>query len=433
MLYSENLTVNERNHLVIDGHDAVELAGEFGTPLYVLDEDMMRRNCRKYREAMTAAYPGESLALFASKALCTLHTAKVTAEEGLGADVVSGGEVYTLHAAGFPMEKVFFHGNNKTPEEIALAMDCGVGYFVVDNAEELRRVNAIAGEKGKVQPILFRIKPGIDCHTHEYIRTGQIDSKFGVALETGEAFEIHQTAAALPNVRVEGVHCHIGSQIFEIEPFCEAVRRMMALIASLRDKLGIQANILNLGGGFGIRYQAEDDLPPLESYLQRVAETIVQEAEHLALPLPKLVLEPGRAIVGEAGVTLYTVGSVKHIPGVRTYVAVDGGMSDNPRYILYGARHPAVVANRAGDAPAGRVTIAGKCCESGDLIAENTPLQDVQPGDTLAVLVTGAYNYSMASNYNRLPRPAMVALRGKEKKLIVRRESYADLIRNEIL
>lgn len=433
MLYADNLSVSENNHLMIGGHDAVALAREFGTPLYVLDEDQMRRNCRAYRQSLADSYPGESMALFASKALCTLHTARVAAEEGMGADAVSGGEVYTLFKAGFPMEKVFFHGNNKTPEEIALAMDAGVGYFVVDNREELRRVNEIAGEKGIVQPILFRVKPGVDCHTHEYIKTGQIDSKFGVALETGEALEIHRDAAKLPHVRVEGVHCHIGSQIFEVEPFCEAVRRMMGLMAQLRDRLGMQTSILNLGGGFGIGYTAEDDPPALAVYMRRVAETVWQEAARLGLPLPCLAFEPGRAIVGNAGVTLYTVGSVKVIPGVRTYVAVDGGMADNPRYILYGAKHPALLANRAGDAPDGPVTIAGKCCESGDLIAENVPLPSAAAGDILAVLVTGAYNYSMASNYNRLPRPAMVALRGGEKKIIVRRETYADLISHDVL
>ena len=433
MHYCENLSVGPDNHLMIGSHDAVALAREFGTPLYVLDEDRMRRNCREYRETLAAHYPGAGLPLFASKALCTLHTARVAAEEGLGADAVSGGEIYTLHAAGFPMDKVFFHGNNKTPDEIALAMDCGVGYFVVDNARELRLVNELAGQRGIVQPILFRIKPGIDCHTHEYIKTGQIDSKFGVALETGEAFAIHREAAGMANVRVEGVHCHIGSQIFEIDPFCEAVERMMALMAGLRDELGMEARILNLGGGFGIRYDAQDDPPPLAAYLQSITATVLRESRRHGLPMPQLVFEPGRAIVGDAGVTLYTVGSVKTIPGVRTYVAVDGGMGDNPRYILYGARHPALVADRAGDAQTESVTIAGKCCESGDLIGENVALQPVRPGDTLAVLVTGAYNYSMASNYNRLPRPAMVALRGSEKKIIVRRESYADMIRNDVL
>ncbi len=433
MLYAENLSVNQSNHLTIGRHDAVALARRFGTPLYVLDEDRMRLNCRRYRQTLAGAYPGEGLVLYASKALCTLHTARVAAEEGLGADAVSGGEIYTLLKAGFPMEKVFFHGNNKTPEEIALAMDSGVGYFVVDNREELRRINDLAGQRGRIQPILFRVKPGVDCHTHEYIKTGQIDSKFGVALETGEALEIHREAASLPHVRVEGVHCHIGSQIFETEPFCEAVRRMTGLMAQLKSELGMDTRILNLGGGFGIPYEPGDDPPPLAHYLRSVTSVLRQETERLGLPLPQLCFEPGRALVGDAGVTLYTVGSVKTIPGVRTYVAVDGGMADNPRYILYGAKHPALVANRAGDAPEGPVTIAGKCCESGDLIAEHTPLQAVYPGDILAVLVTGAYNYSMASNYNRLPRPAMVALQGEEARLIVRRETYEDLISHDVL
>ena len=430
MLCSANLSVSPQNHLMIGRHDAVDLAREFGTPLYVLDEDLMRANCRAYREL---AQKAGGHALFASKALCTLHTARVAAEEGLGADVVSGGEIYTLVQAGFPMEKVFFHGNNKSPAEIALAIDSGVGYFVVDNADELTRVNAIAGEKGVTQKILFRVKPGIDCHTHDYIKTGQIDCKFGVALETGEAYEIHRRAAALPHVQVEGVHCHIGSQIFEIEPFLEAVRRMMALIARLRGELGLPVRLLNLGGGFGIPYAPEDDPPALAAYMDAIHDTLLSESARLGLTPPTLLFEPGRAIVGAAGVTLYTVGSVKKIPGARTYVAVDGGMSDNPRFALYQARHPAMVANRAGDAPAGLYTIAGKCCESGDLIADGVPLPAVQAGDILAVLVTGAYNYSMASNYNRLPRPAMVALRGDEKRLVVRRESYEDLIRNEVL
>ena len=433
MLYSDNHSVNAQNHLQIGSHDAVELARRFGTPLYVLDEDTMRRRCREYREALASHYPGEGLVLFASKALCTLHTARVTAEEGLGADAVSGGEIYTLLKAGFPMDKVFFHGNNKTPEEIALALDSGVGYFVVDNREELETIDRLAGERGAVQKILFRVKPGVDCHTHDYIKTGQIDSKFGVALETGEALAIHRRAAELAHVQVEGVHCHIGSQIFEIEPFCEAARRMLSLMASLREELGMAPRILNLGGGFGIRYAPEDDPPPLGAYLQAISDTVCREAERLGLPLPTLMFEPGRAIVGEAGVTLYTVGNVKEIPGVRTYVSVDGGMGDNPRYILYGARHPALLANKAGDAPVGPVTVAGKCCESGDVIAENTPLAAAAPGDILAVLMTGAYNYSMASNYNRLPRPAMVALRGGDARLILRRETYEDMLRNDIL
>lgn len=433
MFNSDNLTVNERGHLCIGSHDTVELAKEFGTPLYVLDEDKVRQNCRGYKNAIDEYYGGRGLALYASKALCTMYTARVAAEEGLGADVVSGGEIYTLKKAGFPMEKVFFHGNNKTDDEIELAMDCGVGHIVVDNIYELDRVNQAAAKRNTVQPILFRIKPGIDAHTHDFVRTGQIDSKFGVALENGEAYEIHKYASTLKNVSVDGVHCHIGSQIFDVTPFCEAAKVMMNFVADLRDTLGLDPKILNLGGGFGIKYvEGDDPLAPVD-YVRAAIETVKEVAEQRKMPLPFLVFEPGRSIVAEAGITLYTVGCVKDIVNVRTYVSVDGGMSDNPRYIMYGSKYSAVLANKANEEKVKKVTIAGKCCESGDIIQENVPLPEVNVGDTLAVLATGAYNYSMASNYNRIPRPAMVAVKGSEKKVIVRRETYEDIIKNDII
>lgn len=432
MFEGTNLSIGENNHLMIGRHDAVELARQFGTPLYVLDEDLMRQNCRAYRQAIEEYYDGNGLAIFASKALCTVHTARVAAEEGLGADVVSGGEIYTLRAAGVSMDHVFFHGNNKSREEIAFAMDSGVGYFIVDHPMELDWIEQAAAERGIVQKVLFRIKPGIEAHTHDYVKTGQIDCKFGLALETGEAFEVLGEAVKLPHVQVEGVHCHIGSQVFDVEPFCEAARRMIDFMACLRDELDLPVHMLNLGGGFGIRYEKEDDPPTLAQYMQAVTEAVRVRAAEKNVPLPFLLLEPGRAIVGPAGITLYTAGCVKKIPGARTYVSVDGGMGDNPRYILYGAKHAALVANRAGDPTVGPVTIAGKCCESGDLIREHVPLQAVHSGDIVAVLATGAYNYSMASNYNRLPRPAMVAVRGEEARVIVRRETYADLVRCEL-
>lgn len=433
MLGNNNLHINEKNHLCIGEHDTVELAREYGTPLYVLDEDVIRKNCRGYKEAIDKYYGGNGLALYASKALCTMHTACVAAEEGMGADVVSGGEIYTLHKAGFPMEKVFFHGNNKTPDEIELAMECGIGHIVVDNIYELDKVNEIACRRNTVQKILFRIKPGIDAHTHDFVRTGQIDSKFGVALENGEAFEIHKYASTLKNIVVDGVHCHIGSQIFEVSPFCEAAKVMMSFVADLKDKLGINASILNLGGGFGIKYVEGDDPLTPEEYVKAAIETVKQVSAERNMPLPFLAFEPGRSIVAEAGITLYTVGCVKDIENVRTYVSVDGGMSDNPRYIMYGAKYSALLANRAGEETVKEVTIAGKCCESGDLIQENVPMPDVKVGDILAVLATGAYNYSMASNYNRIPRPAMVAVRGNEKKIIIKRETYEDIIKNDII
>lgn len=433
MFNSENLTVNEQGHLCIGKHDTTELAKEFGTPLYVLDEDTVRKNCRGYKDAIDKYYGGNGLALYASKALCTMYTARVAAEEGLGADVVSGGEIYTLKKAGFPMEKVFFHGNNKTPDEIELALDCGVGHIVVDNIYELDRVNDTAAKRNIIQPILFRIKPGIDAHTHDFVRTGQIDSKFGVALENGEAFEIHRYAANLKNVSVDGVHCHIGSQIFEVSPFREAARVMMNFMADLREKLGLDPHILNLGGGFGIKYVAEDDPLSPDEYVKAAIDTVKSVAEERIIPLPFLVFEPGRSIVASAGITLYTVGCVKDIENVRTYVSVDGGMSDNPRYIMYGSKYSAVLANRANEENVKPVTIAGKCCESGDLIQEHVPLPEVNVGDTLAVLATGAYNYSMASNYNRIPRPAMVAVRGSEIKVIIKRETYEDIIKNDLV
>lgn len=433
MFISENLSVNNKNHLMIGNHDTVELAKEYGTPLYVLDEDLMRKNCRAYKSSIDKYYDGNGLALFASKALCTMYTSRVAASEGLGADAVSGGELYTLQKAGFPMDKVFFHGNNKTPEELKMALSYGVGHIVVDNIFELELLNQIAGELNICQKILFRIKPGIDAHTHDFVKTGQIDSKFGVALENNEALEICAYAKKLNSVQLDGLHCHIGSQIFEVAPFLEAAEVMMNFIGDLKDKLSIDINILNLGGGFGIKYSDTDDPVPFDDYIKNVSGVIKKAAMERNIKIPFIVIEPGRSIVASAGITLYTVGSVKDIKNIRKYVSVDGGMTDNPRYILYGSKYSAVVADNAGAQPTEPVTIAGKCCESGDLIQENIMLPEVKSGDILAVLATGAYNYSMASNYNRIPRPPIVAVSGNEKKVIVKRESYEDVIKNDIL
>ena len=433
MFHSPNLSINSENHLVIGQHDTVELAKKFGTPLYVLDEDLMRDNCRAYKNAIDTYYDGHGLVLFASKALCTMYTGRLVAEEGLGADVVSGGELYTLYKAGFPMEKVFFHGNNKTPDEIELALNCGVGHIVVDNKYELELLNRIANEKNVNQRILFRIKPGIDAHTHDFVKTGQIDSKFGVALENGEAYEIHKLALSMSNIQIDGVHCHIGSQIFDVEPFCEAAKVMMGFISDLYDELGIKVKILNLGGGFGIKYTATDDPIAPSEYIHKVTNVVKELAQEKGIDLPFLVFEPGRSIVASAGITLYTVGCVKEIENVRTYVSIDGGMCDNPRYILYGSKYTAVLANNASAEPVAPITIAGKCCESGDLIQEHVMMPQIHVGDTLAVLATGAYNYSMSSNYNRIPRPPIVAVSGNEAKIIVKRETYDDLIKNDVL
>ncbi len=432
MFVSEDLSVNEKNHLVIGENDTVELAKEFGTPLYVIDEDLIRKNMRIYKDAIDKYYDGNGLILYASKALCTKYTVNIAKEEGLGCDVVSGGEIYTALKSDFPMDKVYFHGNNKTVEELELAISAGVGHIIVDNIYELISLNDIAKEHGIIQKILFRIKPGIEAHTHTFIQTGQIDSKFGVALENGEAFEIIKAAMELSNVKVEGLHCHIGSQIFEVEPFCDAARVMMRFMGELKDKFGLTLDKLNLGGGFGIKYTEEDDPLPYDEYIKTVSETVKSAAKEYGIDIPMILMEPGRSIVAPAGITLYTVGGIKDIKNVRKYVSVDGGLGDNPRYIMYQAEHGAVVANNAAAKPEEFVTVAGKCCESGDLLVENVKLPKVNVGDTLAVLSTGAYNYSMSSNYNRIPRPAMVAVSGGIAKTVVKRETYDDLLRNDV-
>ena len=411
----------------------MELAKEFGTPLYVIDEDLLRENCRVYKNAMDKYYGGNGLVLYANKALCTLFTCRVAMEEGLGIDVVSGGELYTAIKAGFPMDKVYFHGNNKTADEIELAVKNGVGCFIVDNIYELETLNETAKKYGVVQNIMFRIKPGVDAHTHDFIRTGQIDSKFGVALENGEAFGIVEKASKMSNVKVTGVHCHIGSQIFDITPFAEAADIMMNFIGDLKDKLGLEIAQLNLGGGMGIMYTENDDPVPYDEYIKNVSEVVKAAAEKRNVKLPFILMEPGRSIAAPAGVTLYTVGGVKDIKNVRKYISVDGGMGDNPRYILYQSEYEAVVANNANAPRTEKVTIAGKCCESGDVLLENTMMPEINVGDTLAVLATGAYNYSMASNYNRIPRPAMVAVSDGKARVVVKRETYEDIIKNDVI
>ena len=430
---SENLTTNAAGHLALGGADVPALAKEYGTPLYLMDEGAIRKACRAYTETMRRYYQGDFLIAYASKAFCASYMYRVIAEEGMGADVVSGGELYTAHHAGFPMDRVYFHGNNKTAAEIRLALEYGVCRFVVDNEEELVLLNQIAGEMGKVAQISFRIKPGIDAHTHEFIQTGKIDSKFGVALENGEAMAIIGKAAGMKNVEVKGVHCHIGSQIFELEPFALAAQVMMRFIYQANKHWGINIGELNLGGGFGIRYVESNDPPALEDSTKVVIDTVTQCAQELGMELPRLVMEPGRSIVASSGVTVYTVGSVKEIPNIRTYVSVDGGMTDNPRYALYEAAYEMLLPERPEAEKTEVVTVAGRCCESGDLVGRDIALPPVKAGDLLCVLATGAYNYSMASNYNRVPRPAVVMVRDGEHKLIVRRESYEDLIRNDLV
>ncbi len=432
MYVSDCIDINNEGHLTVGGCDTVALAKEFGTPVYVFDENEIRKNLRTFRDSMKEYYGGNGLAVYASKAFNCKEMCRICAREGTGIDVVSGGELYTALSVGFPAENIVFHGNNKTYAELCAAVENGVGRIVVDNIDELEMLSRIAAEQGKTAGIMFRIKPGIDAHTHDFIKTGQIDSKFGFALETGEAMDAVKKALATPNVKLRGLHCHIGSQIFDIDPFELAAKVMLELYKAVKDETGAELEELNLGGGFGIKYLESENPKPYGEYMKNVSAIVKEYCEKLGLKMPFVLIEPGRSVVGAAGLTLYTVGSVKKIPDIRTYVSIDGGMTDNPRYALYHADYEVVCANKANEERNEVVTVAGKCCESGDLIQENTKLQAVEAGDILAVLSTGAYNYSMSSNYNRIPRPPVVMVKDGEARVVVRRETYADVANCDI-
>ncbi len=425
------LSVLPSGHLAIGGLDIPQLAQTYGTPLYLMDEDDIRNNCRSFLNAIKENYPGDGAIAFASKAFLCKAMTRLLAEEGMSLDVVSAGELYTAMSTNFPTERIYFHGNNKTDAEIKMGLDHGVR-FVVDNREELLTLQAMAQERNLTPQVSFRIKPGVDAHTHDFILTGKIDSKFGFALETGEAFAILQEAQSLSHIHPIGLHCHIGSQIFDAEPFDHTVNIMVDFMAELRDKLGLVIQDLNLGGGFGIRYIESHDPRPPAVVVQAACEAVIRETKKHGLPLPRLVLEPGRSVVGETGVTVYRVGSVKQIPNICTYVSVDGGMTDNPRCALYDAVYDALVPTRPTAEKTQIVTIAGRCCESGDLVTRDCALPPVSAGDLLCVLSTGAYNYSMASHYNRVPNAPVVFVRGGQHRLVVRRETYEDMTRNDV-
>lgn len=432
MFVSENLGVNEKGNLTIGGIDTVNLAKQYGTPLYVMDEQAVRKACQRFKNSIDKYYGGNGLVCYASKAFSCMEMCRIVGSEGLGLDVVSIGELYTAVKAGFDVSKIGFHGNNKTNEELEYAVDVKVGHIIVDNISELLRLEEIAKSKNAKPDIMFRIKPGIDAHTHNFVKTGQIDSKFGFALETGEAFEAVKQAIACENVNLMGLHCHIGSQIFDIAPFEEAARVMLNFIAKIKNELHYEIKGLNLGGGFGIKYLNEHDPVPFETYMEKTSEVVKSTCLELGISLPYIFIEPGRSIAAPAGITLYTVGARKEIPNIRTYVSIDGGMADNPRYILYQSEYEAIVANKATQERTEKVTIAGRCCESGDLIGENMPLQHAESGDIIAVCATGAYNYSMSSNYNRLQKPAVVFVNNGESRIAIKRETLDDIIRNDI-
>ena len=430
----DNLSVNEEGHLCLAGVDTVALAQKHGTPLYLMDEGKIREKCRIYVEAMHEAFGSDSLPLYASKAASFKQIYRIINEEGMGADLVSSGELFTAASVGFPLSKAYFHSNNKTDFDIAYAIDKGVGYFVVDNVEELDAIDRIAGEKNVKQKILLRLTPGIDPHTYEAVATGKVDSKFGSAIETGQAEQIAKYATELENIELYGFHCHVGSQVFDSDVFLSAGEIMLDFVALMKRKYGFITRELDIGGGYGVRYRESDPTIDIAANIKLVAAHIQAYAAKLGVDMPAIRMEPGRSIVADAGMTVYTAGTVKRIPGYKNYVSVDGGMADNPRYALYKSPYTVCLANRMNaKAPTFNCTIAGRCCESGDILQENVTLPaDIVRGDIIAVLTTGAYNYSMSSNYNRLAKPPVVMIKDGSDYVAVKREALEDICKNDI-
>ena len=430
------LKAAENGHLIIGGCDAVELAKEFGTPLYVFDEAYIRSMMRVYKKTIESRYNGNGNVLYASKAFSCEAVYRIAEQEKIGCDAVSGGELYTALKAGFNAKNIYVHGNNKLYYELEEAVDAGVGGIVLDSISEAEVLDGICRQKSKVQDVLIRINPGVEAHTHAFVQTARTDSKFGFSISDGSALEIIKGVLGLKNICLKGFHCHIGSQIFEKQSFVLAADKMMDFIKHVKDETGFVASVLNMGGGFGIYYT--DDDPKLKiddyaTYLTALIDGIKSKAKELNLPEPYLLIEPGRSIVGESGITLYTVGTIKDIPGIKKYVAVDGGMFEAPRYALYQSKYCAVKADDVNAPCTQVVSIAGKCCESGDLVAADVKLTEVKKGDILAVLSTGAYHYSMASNYNRNFVPAAVLVNDGKADIIVKRQNYEDIVRNDVI
>jgi len=423
--------VNNKGNLAIGGCDAMELARDFGTPLYVVDEQLIRDNCREFKENFVMEGI-ETEVIYASKAFLNLAMCKVIEEEGVSLDVVSGGELYTAIKANFPTDKIYMHGNNKTREELALAINSNIRRIVVDNLQELTLIECLCNKLNKTVDVLLRVNPGIDAHTHEYIQTSKNDSKFGISIFNEDICEIIDAFKNSSNVVLKGFHCHIGSQIFEENSFYSAISVMVKFLEKVRNQCGFITEELNLGGGFGVYYSNGDNPLNVETCLQNMLIIIKDETEKLNINTPKIMIEPGRSVVANAGTTLYTIGGTKKTFGGKHFIFVDGGMSDNPRTALYDAKYEGAVANKLNLENEENYTVAGKCCESGDVIIKDISLPKVEADDILAVFSTGAYNYSMASNYNRIPKPAVVFVKNGEARLVVKRETYEDIIRNDI-
>ncbi len=429
----ENLSVNDDGILLFAGQSTVRLAAQYGTPLYLMDEDRIRNRIQAYVGGMKNALGEYGHVLYASKAASFKRIYEIMAEEQIGVDVVSSGEIATAVHAGFPMEHAYFHSNNKTDADIRYAIEQGVGFFVVDNEEELYAIDEISRAYHHRQPVLLRITPGIDPHTYAAVNTGMVDSKFGSAIETGQAEAITKLALTLPNIDLQGFHCHVGSQVFDAEVPLQTAERMLAFVADMYHKLDFTTKKLDLGGGYGVRYTHDDPYMDIQSNLLAVGNRIQALVSDLQIPMPHIYMEPGRSIVADAGMTLYTMGTCKRIPGYKSFVSVDGGMTDNPRFLLYHAPYTLLPASRMHDARNMQCSVVGRCCESGDVIQENVWMPDtLKRGDLIACLTTGAYNYSMASNYNRIPRPAVVMLCGGTSYVAVKRETPEDILRLDV-
>lgn len=422
------MKINAKNHLEIGGVDTVDLVQKYGTPVYVYDIARIKEQADKFKKTFKRKNVKAQVA-YASKAFSSLALYQILAKEDVSLDVVSGGELYTAIQAGFPSQRIHFHGNNKSKSEIEAALDYHIGCFVVDNFYELEMLDRLSREREQSINVLIRVTPGVEAHTHEYISTGQIDSKFGFDLNSGQAQKALQSIASMPYIELLGLHSHIGSQIFETEGFTMAIETLLKQAKQWQEDFGFELKVLNLGGGFGIRYIPEDEPLAIEEHTTAIIESVEASTKELQLSMPEIWIEPGRSLVGDAGVTLYQIGSQKKIPDVRHYLAVDGGMADNIRPALYDAKYTGILANRANDATEETYSIAGKACESGDMLIWDLPLPKAESKDILAIFSTGAYGYAMASNYNRIPRPPVVFVENGEDFLAIKRETYADMLR----
>jgi diaminopimelate decarboxylase len=431
-LFPHAAGVNDQGHLTVGGCDTIELAATYGTPLYVFDETTVRAKCSEYRRHFEQRY-SNTVAIYACKAFTSQALLRLLHEEGLGLDVVSGGEMHVARSAGFPMERVYFHGNNKGEHEIRQALQCGVGHIVVDNFHEMALLARLASEMGKTQDVLLRLSPGVDPHTHSHVATGILDSKFGFPLATGQAEEALTKAMSTPGLNLLGLHFHLGSSLFEVEPYLEAIDLVLQFAAQMKQQHRFELRELNVGGGFAVQYLLDSPAPPVSRYAEAIVSALTEKTTELKLDPPRLVIEPGRSVVARAGTALYTIGGSKDIPGVRRYVFVDGGMGDNIRPALYDSKYEAVVANKMRKPETDIVTIAGRFCESGDILVKDIRLPKPEAGDVLAMPTSGAYSIPMSSNYNASLRPAIVMVKEGKARLIRRRETYDDLTAHDSL